>query len=197
LHTAFETLIHSYIENQVGIADHFLQDRLAIDLRARLSSLYATNSLQTGGTGNDEGLVVDTLRRSDLIYWLDREHGNACENEFLTLMDHFVAYLNSTCYTGITGYEFHFTMYRPGAFYRRHLDQFRSDPSRKYSMIIYLNPNWITGDGGQLRIYQKNSEYNISPTGGRGILFKSSELEHEVLVTNTLRIGITGWLKCN
>jgi len=195
LQKAFETLIHSYLENKVGIADHFLQERLAVALRAHLSSLYHANAFLTGGTGNDEGLTFDSLRRSDVIYWLDRQHGNACENEFLTLMDDFVSYLNSTCYTGITGYEFHFTMYEAGAFYRRHLDQFRSDDSRQYSMVIYLNNNWTEGDGGQLRVHQDNNEYDITPRGGRGIFFKSSELEHEVLVTNTERISITGWLK--
>jgi len=191
----FDTLIDSYIENKVGIAAHFLSDTLAGELRGHLVHLHDTGRLLQGGTGNDQGLLFDSLRRSDSIYWLDPSHHHPCENEFLALIDHFISYLNRTCYTGITGYEFHYTLYETGAFYTRHLDQFRNDRSRQYSMIIYLNNHWIEGDGGQLLIHQKDQPLTIAPTGGKGVFFKSSELEHEVLMTHRPRMSITGWLK--
>jgi Rps23 Pro-64 3,4-dihydroxylase Tpa1-like proline 4-hydroxylase len=50
--------------------------------------------------------------------------------------------LNATCYTGITDYEFHYTLYEKGSFYKKHFDQFRNNDSRQYSMIMYLNTNW-------------------------------------------------------
>ena len=98
--------------------------------------------------------------------------------------------------TGINGYEFHYALYETGSFYKKHIDQFRNNPSRQYSMIIYLNTDWVAGDGGQLSIHQVGkASQEIDPTGGKTVFFKSSELEHEVLVANKPRISITGWLK--
>ena len=112
-------------------------------------------------------------------------------------MDSFVNFLNRSCYTGITGYEFHYTLYEPGSFYKKHIDQFRNNDSRQYSMIMYLNTEWKKEDGGELRIHHTDSTQNISPVNGKMVFFKSNELAHEVLVTNKLRMSITGWLKIN
>lgn len=191
----FDTLINSFIDTRVGIADDFLNEVLADHLVAHLTHLYAEKLLLIGGTGNEQKLVHNKLLRSDIIYWLDRKHGNPFENEFLTLIDDFISYLNSTCYTGITGYEFHYTVYEKGAFYKRHFDQFRNDSSRQYSMVVYLNSHWKISDGGQLLIHQEGKELSLSPTSGKSVFFKSSELEHEVLITNRSRMSITGWLK--
>ena len=112
-------------------------------------------------------------------------------------MDSFVLYLNATCYTGITGYEFHYTLYETGSFYKKHLDQFRNNDSRKYSMIMYLNTDWVIADGGELCIHHTGHLQHVNPTNGKTVFFQSNELEHEVLVTNKARMSITGWLKVN
>ena len=130
-----------------------------------------------------------------MIYWLDRKHNNAYENNFFDLMDSFVSYLNRTCYTGITGYEFHYALYEEGSFYKKHYDQFRNNESRQYSMIMYLNTNWQQNDGGELCIHHREGLQNITPVNGKSVFFKSSEVEHEVLLTNKPRMSITGWLK--
>jgi SM-20-related protein len=195
LQQIFDTLIDSFIDTRVGIAENFLSGTLADNLVGHLTHLYAEKLLLTGGTGNERKPVHDKLLRSDIIYWLDRKHDNLYENEFLTLIDDFISYLNSTCYTGITGYEFHYTLYEKGAFYKRHFDQFRNDSSRQYSMIVYLNRHWENSDGGQLLIHQAGKELALSPTSGKSVFFKSSELEHEVLIANKSRMSITGWLK--
>lgn len=130
-----------------------------------------------------------------MIYWLDRNHEDVHENAFFDLMDAFVKYLNETCYTGIKSYEFHYTLYEEGSFYKKHIDQFRHNDSRKFSMIMYLNANWIEQDGGELRIHHENSIQNISPNSGKSVFFQSNELAHEVLITHVPRMSITGWLK--
>jgi SM-20-related protein len=197
LQDIFNTLIDSYINDKVGIADNFLSEGLASHLVSNLQSLYAEKRLISAGIGNEKVTVKDATVRSDKIYWLDRSHNDPYENEFLDLMDQFVSHLNSTCYTGITGYEFHYTLYEKGSFYKKHLDQFRNNGSRQYSMIIYLNASWQEGDGGELCIHQDGNTQNIAPTSGKSVFFKSSELEHEVLVTHKPRMSITGWLKIN
>ena len=195
MRTIFDSLIDSFIQDKVGIADDFLSKILSAHLKENLIALYANKQLLLAGTGNLTGLTHDKLTRSDKIYWLDREHNNVHENSFFELMDSFVKYLNSSCYTGITGYEFHYTLYEKGSFYKRHLDQFRNNKSREYSMIMYLNDNWQQQDGGELCVFHSDHLQTIAPRNGKCVFFKSSELEHEVLLTQQPRLSITGWLK--
>ena len=190
----FESFISSFIDNKVGIADNFLPVSLASGLKENLLELYSGKQLHSAGTGNTD-VSHDKQFRSDIIYWLDRDNENVAETAFFAHMDEFVEFLNVTCYTGITGYEFHYTLYPAGSFYKRHLDQFRNNDSRKYSMIMYLNENWEVADGGELCIYHQNNEQRLSPDNGKSVFFKSCELEHEVFVTNKPRMSITGWLK--
>jgi SM-20-related protein len=195
LQKIFDTLIESFIENKVGIAEDFLSESLAGHLKQNLMNLYAEKQLLSAGTGNNQLVAHDKLFRSDIIYWLDRSHENTHENSFFDLMDAFVSYLNETCYTGIKSYEFHYTLYEPGSFYKKHIDQFRNHDGRQFSMIMYLNADWEAGDGGELSIYHAAGVQQISPKNGRSIFFRSNELAHEVLVTNKPRLSITGWLK--
>ncbi|MEO8769903.1 MAG: 2OG-Fe(II) oxygenase [Ferruginibacter sp.] len=198
MQTSYNTLINSFIENKVGISENFLSESLSKHLEENLIKLDIGKQLLSAGTGNDVNVTHNKLFRSDVIYWLDRKHNDQYENEFFDLMDNFVSHLNSTCYTGITGYEFHYTLYAAGNFYKKHLDQFRNNDSRKYSMIMYLNKNWKQEDGGELCIHHEDNQLqNISPQNGKAVFFKSSELEHEVLVANKSRMSITGWLKVN
>ncbi len=170
---------------------------MATSLKDNLIALYDNNQMLSAGTGNLDAISFDKSVRSDKIFWLDRRHNDKSENDFFDLMDEFVSYLNSTCYTGITGYEFHYAMYEKGTFYKKHMDRFRSDSSRLFSMIMYLNEDWEQSDGGELCIHHADHLQNISPNKGKSIFFKSNELLHEVLVTQKPRMSITGWLKCD
>lgn len=192
----FEGLIETYLTDNVGISEHFLSEVLSAQLKSNLLNLYDHNALLTAGTGNESTILKDTEVRSDKIYWLDKKHNDPHENAFFLLIDEFVRYLNETCYTGITNYEFHYAMYEKGSYYKRHLDRFRNDDSRLFSMITYLNADWLQGDGGELSIFHENGEIqNISPMSGKSVFFKSDELEHEVLETFVPRMSITGWLR--
>lgn len=195
MENTFETLIATYIENKVGISEHFLSDELANNLKQNLVTLNNESLLISAGIGNSDKLVFNSAIRSDTIYWLDKKHNNLFENQFFEQIEAFIIYLNQSCYAGITGYEFHYSLYESGDFYLKHLDQFNNNPSRKYSMISYLNSDWIESDGGELLIHQLNNNQKISPTQGKTVFFKSDELVHEVLVTQNTRMSITGWLK--
>lgn len=191
----FEILINSFISEKVGIANHFLSNELTANLKQNLVSLLNKNQLVKAGIGNNNTLQIDNNVRNDSIYWLDRKHHNEYENDFLDQIDDFIIYLNRSCFAGITGYEFHYSLYEVGGFYKKHTDQFKNNSSRQYSMISYLNDNWQPNDGGELVVYQTYNNKNIAPTHGKTVLFKSNELPHEVLVTQTQRMSITGWLK--
>jgi SM-20-related protein len=195
MENSFETLIASYIENKVGISEHFLSDALANNLKQNLLFLNDKNQLLAAGTGNDNKLVHNAKVRSDTIYWLDKKHNNVHENDFFVQIEAFILYLNQSCFAGITGYEFHYSLYEKGSFYKKHLDQFQDNSNRQFSMISYLNSNWQSQDGGELLIHQTNNNQTIAPTQCKTVFFKSNELEHEVLKTNERRMSVTGWLK--
>ncbi|MES2653278.1 MAG: 2OG-Fe(II) oxygenase [Bacteroidota bacterium] len=191
----FAVLIDSFIESKVGIVNNFLTTELAQHLKQNLKDLYQKQSMVAAGIGNEAIISHNKLVRSDVIYWLDRKHNNLHENNFFDLIDRFVLFLNETCYTGITGYEFHYTLYEKGSFYKKHIDQFQHNGSRAYSMVMYLNEDWKLLDGGELCIHHDDRLQNISPINGKSVFFKSNELAHEVLITNKPRMSITGWLK--
>ena len=192
---AFETLIASYLEDNIGIATQFISDDLAQRLRQNLVKLEGQKLLLAAGTGNESKFVRNNKVRSDVIYWLDKSHNNSYETAFLMHIEAFIKYLNESCYAGITSYEFHYSLYEAGTFYQKHIDQFQDNSSRAFSLICYLNENWKAEDGGELCIYQLNSNLHISPRQGKTVFFKSDELAHEVLITNTRRMSVTGWLK--
>ena len=58
---------------------------------------------------------------------------------------------------------------------------------RKLTAILYLNPDWREGDGGEIRLFVKEEDgvkiVDLSPVGGRLLLFWSDEIPHEVLPT--------------
>lgn len=195
MQTIFTQLIDSFIANGVGKCYDFLNPELIQQLSKNILRLYGQESFKEAGTSNHK-TVVNKAVRSDYIYWLDKAHKDKFEQQFFTLIDAFVAELNNSCYTGITDYEFHYALYPAGAFYTKHLDQFRSNDSRKYSMIFYLNESWLEGDGGELCIHKADTQQMlIAPEAGVSVFFDSSELMHEVLLTHKPRMSITGWLK--
>ena len=193
----FETLISSYLDTKVGMVPDFISEELAENLVQRLFELKEQNLLKAAGIGNVAKLTHNAEIRSDAIYWLDRNNNNEFENQFLDQVDAFVTYLNRSCYTGITGYVFHFALFDKGSFYRKHLDQFQNNSSRQFSMITYLNQNWQPEDGGELCIYDEAKIQIVTPNNRKTVFFKSDELVHEVLETNKARLSVTGWLRCD
>lgn len=191
----FDALIDGYLLDKVGISENFLGLALSKNLKTNLIKLFEEKKLISAKTGNGNETNLNALVRSDKIFWLDRIHENPNENAFFDIMDAFVLFLNQTCYTGITSYEFHYALYEKGSFYKKHFDQFKSNASRQYTMIFYLNSDWKLSDGGELCVYLPDFSLNISPTNGKCVFFKSSEIEHEVLMSNAQRMSITGWFR--
>ncbi len=191
----FNALIDTYIDNKIGIVEHFLHPALTQLLKNDLLEIYNKKLFNKANIGSHAYSNNNQLIRKDEIYWLDREHNNIHENTFFDIIDAFVLHLNTTCFTGIKSYEFHYTKYEKGAFYKKHIDQFKNNSDRAFSMIVYLNEHWIEADGGELCVYNELESSIISPQSGKCIFFKSSELAHEVLIANKERYSITGWFK--
>jgi SM-20-related protein len=191
----FDLLIDSYLENNIGIDANFLTDKLSQGLQQNIRQLQSDNLMVAAAIGNNDVKDTQQKMRSDTIYWMDKSHDNIFEQEFLHQVDNFVDRFNSTCYTGINSYEFHYAVYEKGSFYKRHKDQFKTDSDRKFSLINYLNNDWLEEDGGQLLVYQNDSVQKIQPQSQKAVFFKSDEMEHEVSRSNRTRMSISGWLK--
>lgn len=195
MYNQFDLLIDSYLDNNIGIDAGFLNEKLAKGLQQNIIKLQQDELMTAAGVGNEEIKDANQKMRGDKIYWMDKSHENAFEQEFLLQVEGFIDRLNSTCYAGINGYEFHYAVYEEGSFYKRHKDQFKNNNNRKYSLINYLNDDWQEEDGGQLLIYQNETIQKISPQSQTSVFFKSDEMEHEVSMSNRSRMSVTGWLK--
>lgn len=195
MNNQFDLLIDSYLDNKVGIDAGFLNANLSQGLQQNILQLQRDNLMTDAGIGNEKVKDPKQKMRGDKIYWMDKTHNNIFEKEFLLQVEDFIDRLNSTCYTGINGYEFHYAVYEEGSYYKRHKDQFKNDSNRKYSLINYLNENWLEEDGGQLLVYQDKAVQKILPQAKTAVFFKSDEMEHEVTKANRSRMSITGWLK--
>ena len=139
MNNPFDLLIDSYLDNNVGIDTGFFFLFLSNGLQQNIVQLQKDDMMQTAGIGNEMVKDAQQKMRGDKIYWMDKTHDNIFEQEFLQQAEDFIDRLNSTCYTGINACEFHYAVYEKDSFYKRHLDQFRNDDSRRFSLITYLN----------------------------------------------------------
>lgn len=195
MNNPFDILIDSYLDKKLGVDTCFISKRLSDGLQENIKQLQRENKLCAAGIGNAAIKATGQQMRGDQICWMDKKHTNVYEQEFLQLAEEFIDHLNSTCYTGINGYEFHYAVYEEGTAYKRHTDQFKNNEHRKYSLITYLNDSWLEENGGQLQVFQKDSTQQVLPHSQTAVFFKSDELEHEVLKANRERMSISGWLK--
>lgn len=203
------TLGHSLdnIATQIGeqgysIIENFLDSNTISSLAAEALNLKAEAALKPAGIGR-KNLALHPEIRGDSIYWLDPEQASSAQQTYFLHMEKLRLALNQSLYIGLFGLESHLAIYPAGAFYKRHLDCFAnadsSKPQRKISCIVYLNQNWQTQDGGQLRLYlntndeQQTNFLDISPIGGRAVIFLSDTFHHEVLPAKRERISLTGW----
>jgi SM-20-related protein len=191
----FDFLIDDYILNKVGIDKNFLSASLTKGLSQNIVQLLANGQMSPARIGQNDDQHKATKIRSDMIYWMDKSHENVFEQEFLALMEDLILYLNKTCYAGINAYEFHYALYEEGAAYGRHKDRFRNDSDRQYSVVNYLNADWVEEDGGLLLLYKDEGTQMVLPMAQTTVFFKCDEMEHEVTMSKRSRMSITGWLK--
>ena len=192
----FEELIEGFITNKVGISEAFLSLPLATALQQNIARLSRDSRMLMAGIGNNTLKDKTQKIRGDRTCWIDNKTKNHTEREFLDMIRLFMEHLNKTCYTGVNSCEFHYALYDEGASYLKHRDQFKNDYNRKFSMIGYLNDNWVEADGGQLIIHEdEETNWSVLPTIQKSVFFQSDQVEHEVAIANRQRMSITGWLK--
>ncbi|WP_249038072.1 2OG-Fe(II) oxygenase [Shewanella algidipiscicola] len=141
--------------------------------------------------------VIDTIR-GDKICWLNKSMSFA--STYFDWSEQLRQAVNRYFFLGLFDYETMFAYYEPGAFYKRHVDAFKGQSNRKLTSILYLNPNWQPGDGGELLMYQADETTpfeTVEPRFGTMVIFLSERFPHEVLPSHKDRYSLTGWYRIN
>ncbi|WP_028943850.1 MULTISPECIES: 2OG-Fe(II) oxygenase [Pseudomonas] len=173
----------------------FLPGPFTLALAAECRKRAAEGELAPAAVGRGPSQEVREGIRGDHIQWLEPGQAESCD-QYLNLMDSLREALNRGLFLGLEDFECHFALYPPGAFYRKHLDRFRDDDRRMVSAVIYLNPEWLPEDGGQLRMTLKGDvEHDVQPIGGCLVVFLSGDIPHEVLPAQRERLSLTGWFR--
>ena len=196
----YEKVIDDLMAQRYSIVEDFFTKEEVVALRTSLLTKYQEEQFKKSAIGNSANEKVIGAIRGDFILWLDADAANDAEGRFFDRLNDFKEYLNRTCFMGINEMEFHYAVYPPGTFYKRHLDAFQNDSRRKLSMVCYLNAEeWKPEYGGELTIYipeeGTEKQIDIYPVQGRMVIFESQVLEHEVKPVQMERLSITGWLK--
>ncbi len=200
---SFLELVEHLAEHGFCVVNNFLPKDYVNALSNEAKLLQKSSGMHEAGIGREHA-TTNKYIRGDSIYWLDEANASATQRIYFEQMEKLRLSLNQHLYLGLFELESHLAIYPEGAFYKKHLDCFASkDPSkpqRKITCIVYLNHDWKTEDGGQLKLYLNESDTSdkykyllVSPLAGRAVIFLSDTFYHEVLPTNRERISVTGW----
>jgi len=181
------------------VRDDFVDALDVVQLGQECRRLWDKDRLRRAGVGVGRDWQIQTEVRSDRVMWLDPGRLTPAQDRYCRQLESLRLAFNRAFYLGLFEYEGHFAVYPPGAFYRRHLDQFHGVTHRRISVILYLNTDWDEADGGALRIYLgddgESEPHDVAPLGGRLVVFQSDRFHHEVLPARAARFSLTGWLR--
>jgi SM-20-related protein len=133
--------------------------------------------------------------RGDHIFWWDADGDSRAQQHYAQRLERLLHWLNRELFLNLATYETHYATYPPDTRYQRHFDRFQDAPERTISTAFYLNSDWTEKEGGQLRLHVSPEPIDLLPTRNRLVLFRSADIEHEVLPATRCRFSITGWLR--
>ena len=195
--TVFERIASDVYRQGDCLLEEAIPQDLAFALFERVEKLKHSEFYPAGiGRANDQ--MLNSFVRRDEIHWL--EPVNEAERDWLEWIEQLRNYLNRRLFLGLFSYEGHFAHYAPGAFYRQHLDAFRGEGNRVLTVVLYLNYNWQSNDGGELQMYAADGSEpfaRVLPRMGGMAVFLSEEFPHEVLPAKRDRYSIAGWYRIN
>lgn len=179
----------------IAVVDNILPEQILKELLSDFKEMHQDGQFHRAHIGHGVTETRISEVRGDSIKWLERKSLTEAQAIYFGFLDALRDELSAYFRIALPWHECHLAAYPPGSFYARHLDQFRETNNRIFSAILYLNPNWVIGNGGELRYYLNDIGFNIEPLMGRFVCFRSDLIEHEVLKANVYRYSITGWLR--
>jgi len=148
--------------------------------------------------GRQQTQQLNESVRRDEIVWINGE--SPAGMKWLQWTQALQSYLNRRLFLGLFSFESHFAHYAKGNYYKRHLDAFKGEANRILSLVLYLNPEWKSEDGGALILYHNSDDKTgicVNPEYATLTVFLSEEFEHEVKPTDTDRYSVAGWFRIN
>jgi len=182
---------------QYSLANNVFSDDLLNKLYSEIFTLNKNRNLKIAAVGRGDAHVLRKSIRTDKTKWI--EGNNLAQCMFLAKLEEIRLQINRHLMLGLFDIEAHYAVYRPGDFYKRHLDSFIGGNNRLLSMVIYLNKSWLIEDGGLLNLYKDEGTIpiiSVIPSWGNVVFFLSETVPHEVLVTNKDRYSIAAWFRC-
>lgn len=178
----------------------FLSREECLALAADGMAAWEEGDFRKAGVGRGENKVMREDIRGDHVRWLEPESMSAAEARYLERLEEMRRAINRRLFLGLFGFEGHFAVYQPGAFYKPHLDRHRETMDRVVTVILYLNDGWEAAHGGQLKLWttpgDKEGEAEIvEPRLGTLVAFMAGDHWHEVLPAQETRMSITGWFR--
>ncbi len=203
-----DTSLFESISNDIADKGYSLRPyALPADLTSLLSQHIIelpSGNFKRAGIGRSKDHNVNDLIRTDAISWITNDSEASCA--WINWTESLQAYLNRRLFLGLFSFESHFAHYAKGDFYKKHKDAFKGEGNRVLSVVVYLNQQWVSSDGGELVIYDKNkptssvidnSKITVIPNLGTIVVFLSEEFPHEVLPAKQDRYSIAGWFRLN
>ena len=205
-HIQLAAIINDLSKNGYAICEDFLPTAIIGALACKAEEYLINGEMQAAKTGRNTSAQLVTLR-NDSIFWLDENSLNTSIQGYFTQMNALKTALNQSLFMNLYDIEAHLALYPIGGVYLKHLDQFKQTnftpkQVRQLSSVLYLNDNWQTHEGGELRLYlndpsinNANNYIDILPNAGRLVLFLSADFWHEVLPATRNRVSLTGWFR--
>ena len=192
----YKDVVEQIYSQNFHIIDNFLPPENVDCLRTTALQLAQENQFHVAKIGSQNNALSNRNIRRDQIYWLDDTSENESVITYFKAMKTIATTLNQHLYLGLVDFETHFALYSPGEFYKKHVDQFNNKQDRRISCVYYLNTDWETSFGGELKLYNKEGALltSISPIANRLVCF-SSDMPPEVCTTTQTRLSIAGWMK--
>lgn len=198
-----EDQLSKIAEHGFCVMDNFTTLTATLELANETTALNNDACMRLAGTGQSL-VTINKQLRGDSIYWLNELDASTVQLMYFKKMEALRLALNQHLYLGLFTLESHLALYPIGTGYQKHIDQFKvnqiksSDQAmRKVSCILYLNQDWLEEDGGHLRLYlnadNETAHLDISPIGGRLVMFLSDTFQHEVLPSSRVRMSLTAW----
>ena len=177
-----------------------LDEAHSLRLRTECSEASDRGDFKRAGVGRGLDLQVHEDIRGDHVMWLQTDAASVEQVIYLAKLELLRLALNQRFFLGLFEYEGHFAIYPEGAFYKAHLDRHAGTNDRIVTTILYLNPNWQPGDGGELKLWtspegKAGAFILIEPRMGTLVCFMAGDFWHEVMPAKKTRMSITGWFR--
>ncbi|MBL4714168.1 MAG: 2OG-Fe(II) oxygenase [Alcanivorax sp.] len=194
-----QRLIDDLVARQYAVAPNYFPAHLVRALRREAVLRDRRGEFQSAGIGRRGEHQHNARVRRDRTLWLDGSTLAQCR--LLGEFEQLRLAVNRQLFMGLFDLESHFAVYDPGAFYRRHLDAFNGRNGRVLSVVVYLNDQWRSEEGGRLRVWADPDAIHpateVEPRAGTLVCFLSDRIPHEVLEARRQRVSVAGWFRCN